>query len=118
MSRVKATGRVPNNPPSPSSVGGLAIWLDSLMGVTSSSGIVTGWSDQSGVGNNFTGDVSGHRPSLVTGFNGYPTVNFNTVGSGTEWLICSNTPTMNTGTWFVVMTMQANSGFGAILVGG
>ncbi|HWA11396.1 MAG TPA: fibronectin type III domain-containing protein [Opitutaceae bacterium] len=60
-----------------SSVSGLKLRLQADTGVVQSSGIISTWQDQSGLGNDATQTSSGSRPTLVTNaLNGYPVVHF------------------------------------------
>lgn len=63
----------------PFTTAGLSLWVKADAGVTQSGGIVTGWADQSGNGNNL-GNVSGN-PTLATNLiNGLPAIDFRTSG--------------------------------------
>ena len=72
----------------PSTVAGNVLWLMSDQGVTSSGGIVTTWSDQSGNGRDFTQPTSGNRPTITSagsGINSIASIKF--VASSTQSLI-------------------------------
>ena len=51
----------------PQQASNLLLWLRSDVGVTTSSGAVTSWADQSGNSNNATQGTGANRPTLVTG---------------------------------------------------
>ena len=58
---------------------GLSVWLRADAGVTSSGGLVLGWADQSGNGNDATQADSSASPVLKTNvINGLPALNFGT----------------------------------------
>jgi len=72
----------------PSDITGLQLWLRSDAGVTTSSGAVTDWADQSGNSNDASQSTSASRPALnTTGQNGYPYLTFD--GSDDYMLISS-----------------------------
>jgi PKD repeat protein len=60
-------------------VSGMLLWLKADMGVTAdSSGNVSQWTDQSGIGNNAFQSIAANQPVLVSNqFNGLPVVRFN-----------------------------------------
>jgi hypothetical protein len=62
---------------------GISFWFNSSIGVTSSSGSVLGWADQSGNGNDLAQITSANQPTLVAnGLGTNPILHF----SGTQWL--------------------------------
>lgn len=85
----------------------MQLWLRSDVGVTYSSGNVSGWSDQSGNGNNAYQTVSGSQPTLATNaVNGLPAINFN----GTSQTLSLNSAFSNFtagATYFIVTKMTA-----------
>ena len=54
----------------------LQLWLKANVGVTTSSGKVTGWADQSGIGNNAVQASPGLQPSYANTLNFNPIVSF------------------------------------------
>jgi hypothetical protein len=72
-------------------VTGLTQWLEANVGVTaSSSGNVSAWGDQSGLGNSASQAASGSQPLLVkTGLNGKPVLQFN---GTSDWMQIAGQP--------------------------
>jgi hypothetical protein len=60
----------------PADVAGLRCWLRSDEGVSLTGGLVSGWADQSGFGNNASQSVAGSRPSYSSTLNGRPVITF------------------------------------------
>jgi hypothetical protein len=64
------------SPPVPAA--GLCLWLKADAGVTSSSGNVSAWADQSPAGNNAVQSSSGSQPQIISSaINGEPVMRFN-----------------------------------------
>jgi hypothetical protein len=64
---------------SPNSVSGLRLWLNASVGVTNdSSGLVSGWADQSGNSNYASQSSGSHQPTIVSNaIDGNPVIQFN-----------------------------------------
>jgi hypothetical protein len=95
-----------------SSTPGLLYYVNSTSGVTASGGLVSGWNDLSGNGNNFTGAV-GSQPTLTTvpgQFEGHPVVQFN---GSTSVLTMANPTTPHT-VFIVGETTLAGNTLGGI----
>ena len=63
----------------PTKLANLSLWLRSDMGITTDTGGVSAWADQSGAENDAAQATSGVRPDFTTSdanFNGHPSVNF------------------------------------------
>jgi Concanavalin A-like lectin/glucanases superfamily/Chitobiase/beta-hexosaminidase C-terminal domain len=83
----------------------LALWLRSDVGVTSSSGLVSSWTDQSGNGYTATQNSGSLQPSLTTGaINSgvLPTISFN--GTSQYLSLPSGLDTLSSGASIFVMT--------------
>jgi len=61
----------------PSKIAGLSLWLKPDAGLNSTGGVVTQWTDQSSVGNNFLGDLDFPASVQANIINGYSSVLFN-----------------------------------------
>lgn len=63
----------------PTQLASLSLWLRSDMGITTDTGGVSAWADQSGKANDASQATSGVRPDFTASdanFNGFPSVNF------------------------------------------
>ncbi len=79
----------------PSSLTGLALWLRADEGVTSDGGLVTSWTDQSGLGHDVMASDTAGQPSLVVSdptYDDRPTLSFQT----------ANTSLQASSTWHLV----------------
>lgn len=86
----------------PSSIDSLIVWLKSDIAVTTSSGNVTTWGDQSGLGNNA---VSGGAPPeyATTTLNGFPDISFDK--AATEYLQITDNSTLTSFDGFTVFAV-------------
>lgn len=96
---------------------GLLVWLRADMGVTTSSGKVTRWEDQSGSGNHATQTVSSQQPNYVpnvASLSGQPTIRFNSANS-TMLQIPDNTG-LNPNRVSMIAVIQRSSGTGYAII--
>lgn len=80
-----------STPATPLSIFGaaLVVWVRADLGITTVSGNVSAWADQSGNGNDFAQASAGNRPTYNTApLNGQPTLRFNL--QSVQSLICAN----------------------------
>jgi hypothetical protein len=74
-----------SSPPSAPPTNALNLWLRADAGVTTSSGLVANWADQSSSGNNAYMTTPSRQPTFVSGaLNGKPVIRFN--GAQSLWL--------------------------------
>jgi len=94
---------------------GLVTWLKADAGVTSSSGNVSAWADQSPTGNSAVQATSGNQPTLVTSaINGKPALSFN--GTSSYLTVADNTSLRPTNvTILAVATRNGGTDYGRIV---
>jgi hypothetical protein len=99
----------------PSTVSGLALWLDAVTGVTQNGGAVSKWADRTTNHNDASQSTSSQQPMLVaTALNGLPVVHFNKDasnqgqnGAGNELLIADSTSLQwGTGDFYLLVVMR------------
>ena len=95
----------------------MSLWLDASQGTSTSGSLVTGWSDQSGNGNNATA-VPGKEPTLVSsGINSRPVLRFSSSGSGSVMKISDSASLRPSSiTIFAVFQRQVASMSGAKII--
>ena len=77
----------------------LVLWLDAAVGVTTSAGKVTNWSDQSGMGNNAAQASSTNQPAVESNaFGSRPAVKFNPVDTDHQFLVIPDATSLQFGT--------------------
>lgn len=93
----------------PQQTSNLKLWLRGDLGITSSAGAISTWTDQSGNGHNATQSTAGLKPSLVTGVLNsgvQPAVSF----SGAQYLnLAANYADLNNGTSIFIVLKPSSA---------
>ena len=95
-----------SGPPS----GSMILWVKADTGVTTNSGNVTTWADQSGAGHTLTQNTSGCYPTLVSNdMNGLPGVRFSGSNSITDCIGYTGLGSTYTGAFTLYVVIQATT---------
>ncbi|CAN5661327.1 hypothetical protein BH09MYX1_BH09MYX1_40820 [soil metagenome] len=93
-------------PFTPKSLASLALWLDGSVGVTTSSGKVSKWGDQSGKGNDAVQQNAQYQPLLSSKINNRDCLYFNQTGAPVQLTVPSPTGASMSGDFLVMVVFQ------------